>query len=421
MRLGVQFGLPTDEAKDLRLDAYAERRSHALAGPRKIPYDMSGLIIQSISRTFAVRTDWRKAVQGFFEITTQPLDPQYATVLAQAIVDTVRDPLLVLDCELKVAAASRSFLSDFKVTSEEVVGYSVYEILDGCFNLAGLATLLDKVLPEHAQSENFEVNAVFPRIGQRILIVGVREVFFVQNLHKAILLSFQDVTHRRFIEKEKEALFNETRKLLQEKQVLLLEMQHRVFNSLQIIANILMMKTRATSSEEARQHLQDAYNRVMSVATMQRHIDDAARTKVVATVPYFTTICQSLSGSMIGEERQIALRYEIDDASVSSTEAVSLGLIVTELVINAVKYAFPTNRSDAEILVKYETLGTNWRLTVSDNGVGRPEQGTGSLDGLGSTLVKALTQQMKAQIETVSSSNGLSVSITHSSFSPNPT
>lgn len=216
-----------------------------------------------------------KQSQGNLEITRQPLDPQYAAVLAQAIVDTVREPLLVLDCDLNVAAASRSFLSDFKATSEDVVGCSVYKILDGRFNLAGLATLLGKVLPEHAVSENFEIDAVFPRIGQRILIVGVREVFFVQNLHKAILLSFQDVTHRRFIEREKEALLHETRRLLQEKQVLLLEMQHRVFNSLQIIANILMMKTRATTSEEARQHLQDAYARVMSVATMQRHMDDA--------------------------------------------------------------------------------------------------------------------------------------------------
>lgn len=68
----------------------------------------------------------------------------------------------------------------------------------------------------------------------------------------------------------------------------------------------------------ARQHLQDAYTRVMSVATMQRHIDDASRAKVVDVVPYFTTVCDSLAGSMIGEERQIALRYKFDQASVPS-------------------------------------------------------------------------------------------------------
>jgi hypothetical protein len=66
------------------------------------------------------KTGYLELVQGSFKITTQPLDPRYATVLAQAIVDTVRDPLLVLDCDLNVAAASRSFLSDFKVPSEDV-------------------------------------------------------------------------------------------------------------------------------------------------------------------------------------------------------------------------------------------------------------------------------------------------------------
>jgi chemotaxis protein methyltransferase CheR len=331
-------------------------------------------------------------------------------------VDTVRDPLLVLDCDFNVASASRSFLREFDVASEHVIGHSVYAILDGHFNVVGLANLIGRVLPEHTASNNFEINGVFPRIGQRSLIVGVSEILFADKFHKAILLSFHDVTERRRIENERAALHNETQKLLKEKHVLLLEMQHRIFNSLQIIANILMMKTRTATSEETRRHLQDAYSRVMSVATMQRHIDDAARTETVKLAPYFTTVCDSLAKSMIDDEKRVSVRYEFDDASARSSEAVSLGLIVTELVINALKHAFPTNRPDAEILVKYETSGANWRLTVSDNGIGRPQDSAGSSDGLGSTLVKALAHQIKAQIETVSSARGLAVSITHATF-----
>jgi len=335
-------------------------------------------------------------------------------------VDTVRDPLLVLDCDFNVATASRSFLREFEVTSENVVGHSVYEILDGHFNVVGLAKLIENALAEHTVSENFEINSLFPRIGQRSFIVGVSEVFFSQNSNKAILLSFHDVTQRRLIEKEKADLLVNTQKLLEEKRVLLLEMRHRIFNSLQIIANILMMKTRATTSKETRKHLEDAYARVMSVATIQRHIDDAARTETVKLAPYFTTICESLAHSMIDDERQVSLRYRFDDASAASSEAVSLGLIVTELVINSLKYAFPTNGRDAEVVVKYETSGENWRLTVSDNGVGRPHDGAGSYDGLGSTLVKALAQQVKAQIESVSGAQGLTVSITHATFTARP-
>lgn len=164
--------------------------------------------------------------------------------------DTVRDPLLVLDCDFNVASASRSFLREFDVASEHVIGHSVYAILDGHFNVVGLANLIGRVLPEHTASNNFEINGVFPRIGQRSLIVGVSEILFADKFHKAILLSFHDVTERRRIENERAALHNETQKLLKEKHVLLLEMQHRIFNSLQIIANILMMKTRTATSEE---------------------------------------------------------------------------------------------------------------------------------------------------------------------------
>ena len=150
----------------------------------------------------------KKRQEGYFDITIEPLDPQYAPVLAQAIVDTVRDPLLVLNCHLSVTVASRSFFRNFAVAPEEVIGRSVYEILDGRFKIARLASLLDKILPEHAVAEDFEIDAEFPRIGQRVVIVNAREVFFTSSAHKAILLSFADVTHRRFIEKEGKSLFS---------------------------------------------------------------------------------------------------------------------------------------------------------------------------------------------------------------------
>ncbi|KAF2988986.1 PAS domain-containing protein (plasmid) [Methylocystis sp. MJC1] len=346
------------------------------------------------------------------------MDPQYAALLAHAIVDTVRDPLLVLDCQLNVKTASRSFLREFQVEPEAVDGHPVYDILDGSLNVVGLVALLEKALADHTASKAVEIEKDFPRIGKRCLVVEVSEVFFAHNVHKAILVLFHDVTERRSIEREKQELLIETQNLLKEKHVLLLEMQHRISNSLQIIANILMIKTRATTSEEARKHLQDAYTRVMSVAEMQRHIDGAARAKTVSLPPYFKTICDSLVCSMVDDNRRVSLRYEFDDACAASTVAVSLGLIVTELVINSLKYAFPTNRPDAEIVVKYETSGDNWRLTVADNGVGRPGETPASSDGLGSTLVKALAQQVKAQIETKSDAHGLTVSLTHVTFTP---
>ncbi len=100
-----------------------------------------------------------------------------------------------------------------------------------------------------------------------------------------------------------------------------------------------------------------------------------------------------------------------------SAEAVSLGLIVTELVINALKYAFPSETGDAAVTVRYEVSGPAWQLSVSDNGVGRAEpDGIPAKGGLGTSLVKALAQQLEAEVVWSNSPRGLSVAITHATF-----
>ena len=102
---------------------------------------------------------------------------------------------------------------------------------------------------------------------------------------------------------------------------------------------------------------------------------------------------------------------------VGEADAVSLGLIVTELVINALKYAFPDTGKAGEVMVRYEINGDDWKLSVSDDGIGRAE-GAGPLKkgGLGTSLVKALASQLDAKVETVSSAAGMKVSISHSTF-----
>lgn len=344
-------------------------------------------------------------------------DVESAAVLAQAIVDTVREPLLVLDNNLRIVAASRSFCEAFRVSSKDVLGRSIYDLVDGQFNVPALRPLLDKIVPDHAIMDGFEINAMFSNIGQRTLILNAREVFYEGDGHRTLLLAFEDVTERRDIEREKEALLKRTEELLLQKEVLLEEMQHRVANSLQIIASILLMKARSVTSEETRQHLQDAHRRVISVATVQQHIHSAGRGDLIKIGPYLSKLCDSLAASMIGDRSAISLKVVSDDGTALSAQAVSLGLIVTELVINALKHAFPKDRPNAQVLVSYETSGSNWQLVVSDNGVGKPaENTTPTKGGLGTSLVNAIAQQLEAQVKIVNNPNGMSVSITCAIF-----
>src|SRR6202035_5860197 len=214
----------------------------------------------------------------------------------------------------------------------------------------------------------------------------------------------EDVTERRALEHEREDLLRQKDALLREKDVLLEELQHRVANSLQIIAAIILMKSRSVTSEETRLHLQDAHNRVMSVAAVQQHLHLSGTAGPIELAPYLSKLCKSLTTSMIGSGRSIALNVNSEGGSVTSREAVSLGLIVTELVLNAVKHAFPDDKSDRQIAVGFDVAGSNWKLSVADNGIGAP---VGVLaqekTGLGTSIINALAQQLEARVEVLSS------------------
>lgn len=120
---------------------------------------------------------------------------------------------------------------------------------------------------------------------------------------------------------------------------------------------------------------------------------------------------------MIGEQQPITVKVISDEGTVDSSKAVSIGLIVTELVINAIKYAFPADKAGAQILVTYEVDGSDWRLAVSDNGVGKfPGEKPKAPAGLGTTIVNALAKQLGAKVDLVGGDRGLKVSVTHASF-----
>ncbi|MET0272587.1 MAG: histidine kinase dimerization/phosphoacceptor domain -containing protein [Phenylobacterium sp.] len=340
-----------------------------------------------------------------------------AQTLAQAIVNTIHEPLLVLDARLGVLAASRSFYDTFKVQPAQTRGVSLYELGDGQWDIPALRTLLDTILPEQIAMDDFEVDHDFPGVGRRIMLLNARQVVYETSHDRTILLAFTDVTERRATEREKAELLGRTEDLLAQKQVLLQEMEHRIANSLQIIASILMLKARGVSSEETRGHLKDAHQRVMSVAAVQSHLHASDGIDQIEVGAYLTKLCASLSSSMIGEDRPIALKVVADEGKLGSSQVVSIGLIVTELVINALKYAFPEDRADALVQVTYESDVADWKLVVSDNGVGKPDISPSTVEGgLGTVIVKALVKQLDARMTVASTSAGLAVSITRATF-----
>jgi chemotaxis protein methyltransferase CheR len=242
------------------------------------------------------------------------------------------------------------------------------------------------------------------------MLLNARKVFYKAGTHTTTLLAFEDITQRRAVDER-------VQELLREKDMLLEEMQHRVANSLQIIASILLIKARTVQSEETRLQLEDAHQRVLSVAAVQQHLHVTGRGAPIEIANYLTKLCETLAQSMIGGSRPITLKVEADAGTLISHQAVSIGLIVTELVMNALKHAFPVDKKDAAIVVSYKVSDADWKMTISDNGSGKPAlSATQKKGGLGTSLVQSLAKQLDAGVEITSGPTGTSTTITHATF-----
>ena len=135
--------------------------------------------------------------------------PEQRRSLEEAIVDTVREPLIVLDDALRVVVASRSFYRAFGTTPRETEGFPLSELGNGQWDIPGLRELLAEVIPNHTTIEAYEVEHEFPTIGRRVMLLNARKVFYEGNNSTSLLVAIEDVTDRRTLEREKDKILRE--------------------------------------------------------------------------------------------------------------------------------------------------------------------------------------------------------------------
>jgi two-component sensor histidine kinase len=344
-------------------------------------------------------------------------DKAEAQMLALAIVDTLPEPFLVLDDRLRLLAGSRCFYEVFAEDPATAHGRSLFDLSGGQWDIPGLRQLLLTVVPQHAAVEGFEFEQDFAHLGKRTIQLNALPIRDETIAGRMVLLAIKDITERRVAELEKQRLLEHTEELLEQQRTLLREMRHRIANSLQIIASILLLKAGSVTSEETKNELRAAHQRVMSVAAVQSHLNASDGIEQIEMGPYLAKLSAGLASSMVGPEQHIDLVVVTSEGTLPTSHAVSIGLIVTELIMNAIKYAFPRARKSARIRVTFEKAKSDWKLAVSDNGVGRQrgEDSTTST-GLGTALIGALAKQLNAQLTESSSRKGLTVEVTRSTF-----
>ncbi len=290
------------------------------------------------------------------------------------------------------------------------MGRSIFALGGGEWDAPQLKSLLTATAAGYAKIAAYEMDLRAAGRDVRHLVLNAHTLDYAGDDQIRIVLTVADVTDARITEKLKDDL-------LLEKAVLLQEVQHRVANSLQIIASVLMQSARSVQSEETRRHLQDAHSRVMSIATVQQQLSTSMAGDVRLR-PYFTQLCHSLGASMIHDHKTLSIEVNADESLVRAEVSVSLGLIVTELVINALKHAFPAGRK-GKIMVAYQAHDGDWTLSVADDGFGMPpHDAAAAKPGLGTSIVQALARHLDASVEVLDNAPGANICIVHTGGQP---
>jgi chemotaxis protein methyltransferase CheR len=344
------------------------------------------------------------------EILPQIADDGHS--LLAPILEGVRESFLVLDDQTRIVMASGGFNRMFDIERADHSHARLFDLDHGAWDIPALHLLFDHARWDGNSIRRLRLTQNFPRINERTFVLQATKIPDSWIEPGYTLLSFEDLTEKDAATREMADRESKINGLLLQKDVLLREMQHRIVNSLQIVANILAMKIRSIASEEVRGHLRDANRRIMAVAVMQRCLSDYAHGEPVAIGAYLTKLCAQLTDAMIDGVAPVMIEVLADESVLSGADATNLGVIVTELVINALKYAFVDRNKDRFVTVRYQRNGDRWILSVSDNGGGsKPPHVTPRAAGVGTKTVRALAAQLKGEVSITSSPSGYSVTI----------
>lgn len=181
-------------------------------------------------------------------------------------------------------------------------------------------------------------------------------------------------------------------------EVLVAEVNHRTANSLALVAALVKLQSNTMKDPAAKSALDETEARIYAVASVHKRLYSSGDVRFVALDEYLSGLLEQLEASMQEEGLGSSLRYDLDPVRLATDASINLGVVVTEWVTNAFKYAYPNSRGEVRVRLK-GLAGNRAELTVEDDGVGRSEQTVVQGTGLGSRIVKAMATTMGGAIE----------------------
>ena len=300
-----------------------------------------------------------------------------AQAYAESIVETVREPLLILDKDLRVKSANRSFYQTFQVSKEETESQLIYDLGDKQWNIPKLCTLLEEILPRNTQFNDFEVEHTFPTIGRKFMLLNARRIYRETNRTEMVLLAIEDITDRRRME----ARLAQERKNLEKAN---LELDSFVYTA----SHDLRAPLRGVSSfctfleedykdkldEKGKKYLANIRKGTKRMGEMIESLLTLSRISRIEN-PYEEVKIKDLLDSVLQrvefdlKEMKVDLKIQ-DNLPTIRCDRIKMAEVFLNLINNAIKFSSKDNKEPSRLDVGYADQGEEHRFYVKDNGIG---------------------------------------------------
>jgi PAS domain S-box-containing protein len=309
----------------------------------------------------------------------------------RSVTDSAVDGIITTDTDGKIVLFNTSLKNIFGYENDEIKDKQVTMLMPDKYK----TNFMDNL-------ERFNSTGNHERAGKTFETIGLKkdgtEFPFEISIanwgskdHKFTTSIIRDVTERKNIEKQ-------LQKSLNEKEMLLKEIHHRVKNNLMIISSLLNLQSRYIKDEESKNIFKESQNRTRSMALIHERLYQSTDLKRIDFGDYIRTLANELFHTYVMDTSLIKLNVDVDDVMLDINTSIPLGLIVNELVTNSLKHAFPPGTS-GEINIKFHTTDDKYQLEVKDNGIGFPKDvDYKNTESLGLRLVTSLTEQIDGEI-----------------------
>jgi len=309
---------------------------------------------------------------------------QDARNYAESIINTVREPLISLDKDLRVVTVSRSFYDVFKVKPAETVGQLIYDLGNKQWNIPKLRELLETILPQKTTFDNYEVEHDFTTIGRRIMLLNARQIQRGLGKERIILLAIEDITERKEIEKglekahkELNDLATELKRVARVKSEFLANMSHELrtpLNSINGFSEVLYDETFGLLNEKQKKYVNNVLISGKHLLSLINQILDMAKVEsgkmklVLSNLPMKSLLSEiSLLVADMAGKKNLQLLLEIDE-NLPDVEADELKVkeIIYNLLSNVVKFT----PEGGKIGMRARKVDSEIEIVVWDTGVG---------------------------------------------------